>query len=222
MAASTFKIKVCGITQESNMLKIAALSPDYLGFIFYKPSPRDVSHSIKQLPLHQLPPSIGKVAVMVNIPLDSALDIVETYGFDLVQLHGQEGPGYCSEMRKQRPVIKSFSIKEQLPENLDYYYHSCDYFLFDTQSQLPGGSGKSFDHSILQDYREDVPFFLSGGIGPGYENKKKPLRHPALHALDINSRFEVRPGVKDTALVKSFIDKNREAQPEQQTQTQKL
>jgi len=201
------KIKVCGMTQNNNMLQIAALVPDYLGFIFYKPSSRDVSDTIDQLALDQLPRSIAKVAVMVNQPLDSALEIIKRYSFDMVQLHGSENPAYCEKLQKTIPVIKAFAVMNSLPENLNDYADSCSYFLFDTKADKPGGTGLSFDHSVLVDYNLKRAFFLSGGIGPDFTLDNPMLSHPQLHAIDINSRFETEPGLKNVVWTGEFLRK---------------
>jgi phosphoribosylanthranilate isomerase len=201
------KLKICGITEIANMLEVAALKPDFMGFIFYSPSPRDVSEKIEQLPLYELAKEIQKVAVMVNMPLEDAIETIEKYGFDMVQLHGQESPDYCLEIQKYAKVIKAFSVKDYLPRNLDEYENSCDYFLFDTKADKPGGTGLKFDHHILNQYKGTKSFFLSGGIGPEYELNNNTFVHPMLYAMDINSRFETAPGIKNVALIKQFIKK---------------
>ncbi len=200
------KLKICGITDRANMLALAAMEPDYLGFIFYRPSPRDVSEKIVTLPLKDLPSSIKKVAVMVNQPLEEALSILNRYPFDLVQLHGSETAEYCKQIQKIVPVIKAFSVKDALPANLDDYKSCCDYYLFDTKADKPGGSGLRFNHAILNEYKGEKPFFLSGGIDPDYFLQENVFSHARLHALDINSRFESTPGVKDIKKVYAFLN----------------
>ncbi len=189
------------------MMEIAALQPDYLGFIFYPPSPRDVTHKIKDLPLDGLPINIRKVAVLLDQPVEDALSITEKYGFDLVQLHGKETPDYCKALRSHIPVIKTFAIKDQLPENLSDYEGCCDYFLFDTRGPQPGGTGISFDHHVLEAYEGKTPFFLSGGIGPEFPEQPQPFQHSMLTAIDVNSRFETSPGLKDVTSLANFIKK---------------
>ena len=209
------KIKVCGITQKENMLKIAALEPDYMGFIFFKKSPRDVSNKINVLPLSKLPASIKKVAVFVNKPLEEAEKIISRYAFDTVQLHGDESPEYCKKLQEIVPVIKAFGITDELPDELTTYENSCDYFLFDTRGKNAGGTGIAFDHNILKDYNLDKTFFLAGGIGPEHaqdDTFRKVITHPSLHALDINSRFEISPGVKDVVLIEKFMDGERKTE----------
>ncbi|TVQ84832.1 MAG: phosphoribosylanthranilate isomerase [Bacteroidetes bacterium] len=202
------KIKICGITQTDNMLEIAALLPDYMGFIFFKNSPRDVSDKIDGLPLNGLPAAIKKVAVFVNIPLEDSENIIRKYAFDRVQLHGNESPDYCKSLQKIVPVIKAFGITDKLPDELAAYENCCDYFLFDTLGKNAGGTGTAFDHAILKNYTMSKPFFLAGGIGPEHlkdDAFRKVTTHPSLYALDINSRFETSPGVKDVGLIEKFI-----------------
>ena len=187
------------------MLEIAKLKPDFMGFIFYPPSPRHVGEKIADLPLNLLSDNIEKVAVLVNEPLESARELISRYHFNLVQLHGDESPEYCQELRKNARVIKTFPVMNQLPSGLNDYMECCDFFLFDTKSDKRGGTGKSFNHSILKDYNLKKPFFLGGGIGPDFYKPEQAFQHPLLYALDINSRFETRPGIKDTALIKAFI-----------------
>ncbi len=183
------------------MWDVAALNPDFMGFIFYPPSPRDVSEKIGSLPIQKLPHTIKKVAVLVNMPLADALNIIELHGFDVVQLHGQETPEYCMKLKEKVQVIKAFSVKDQLPDNLEDYAAVCDFFLFDTKADKPGGTGIRFNHDIMEEYNMNVPFFLGGGIGPEYFEEQNQLNHPGLFAWDINSRFESSPGIKNIDLL---------------------
>lgn len=217
MNSFTPRIKVCGITRKENIRQVAALQPDYMGFIFHGPSPRDVSELIDDLPLSEIPDSIKKVAVMVNKPLEKALSIVQRYAFDTVQLHGEESPEYCRKMGRKVKVIKAFGVDENLPGNFQEYLDCVDYFLFDTLSKKRGGTGIAFNHLLLKDYTFDKPYFLAGGIAPGFKldeliahlaptregNKNLPF------ALDINSRFETGPGIKDLELVRQFMNRVR-------------
>ena len=211
----SLKIKVCGITQKQNMLKIALLEPDYMGFIFFENSPRDVSDKIDGLPLSELPAAIKKVAVFVNKPLEDVENIIRKYGFNRVQLHGDESPEYCRRLQKIVPVIKAFGITDKLPDELASYESCCDYFLFDTKGKNAGGTGTAFDHAILKNYTMIKPFFLAGGIGPEHlqdDAFRKIITHPSLHALDINSRFETSPGVKDVGLIENFMEGTRKTE----------
>ncbi len=201
---NNIKLKVCGIRSPANMMEVASAGPSYMGFIFFEHSPRDVSRTIAQLPLEQLPEHIKRVAVMVNKPLDKAREIVKKFKFDLVQLHGNESPEYCKSIRKEAGVIKAFAVSDHLPDELEEYFDCCDYYLFDTKSDMAGGSGKSFDHSILARYTLEKKYFLGGGIGPDFKTDDESL-YPGLCALDINSRFETSPGEKDVSLIKNFM-----------------
>ncbi len=205
-------IKICGITRQKNMQDTATLQPAYLGFIFYTASPRDVSEKIKTLLLRKLPSTIKKVAVVVDKPMADVVELIDIHKFDLIQLHGNETPEYCAQLQKRAKVIKAFRVWDELPQGLNQYAHVCDFFLFDTKTDRPGGSGKSFHHDLLNEYNGAVPFFLSGGIGPDFDLSSPVMKHPMLHALDINSRFELQPGIKNIALIEQFIVKWRKTE----------
>jgi phosphoribosylanthranilate isomerase len=200
-------IKVCGMTDRENMQAVIRLQPDFLGFILYPPSPRDVSGRIGQIGLRDIPAGIKKVAVLVNPPLTEALAVVRHYGFDAVQLHGGESPAMCRDLRRECLVIKSFPVGDCLPENLGEYEGICDYFLFDTAGSTRGGSGHSFDHRLLQGYKGSTPFFIAGGISPADAEAIAALPFGTLCGADLNSRFEFRPGIKDPVLLAQFFNK---------------
>lgn len=201
------KLKVCGMRENLNILEVANLRPDYMGFIFHESSPRDVTHIADTLPLGKISKKIKKVAVVVDKPLEYVLEIVERYKFDLVQLHGSESPDYCMLIREKIPLIKVFSVWDTLPQNLDAYHEVCDFFLFDTKGDKAGGNGIVFPHEILKSYSLDKPFFLSGGLAPEHAQLLARMQMPSLYGVDINSRFETKPGLKDAKLVKYFKDK---------------
>ncbi len=208
-----------------NPTEVAQLQPDYLGFIFWEPSSRYFKGAMPQLPK-----SIKKVGVFVDAPVEEVLEKVNHYGLDAVQLHGKESVEYCrtlrhpelvsgshpSEMLNQvqhdeLKIIKVFSIKDNFDFSVLKDYESvCDYFLFDTKGKLPGGNGYTFDWSVLEHYPSTKPFFLSGGIGlDSVENLKEFLNSPAskyCFALDVNSKFEIEPGLKDITSLKTFIN----------------
>ncbi len=200
-------IKVCGITNNRDIESISDLNPDYMGFIFYPPSPRDVSEKIARLSTASIPAGIKKVAVLVNESEERALEIIDKYGFEAVQLHGNEPPAYCSRLKKSCEVIKSFRIKERLPGLISQYEGKCDLFLMDTAADKPGGTGRKFDHSILNGYRYETPFLLSGGIGPEDADYICSIRLKAMAGVDVNSRFETSPGIKSAAELEKFIMK---------------
>lgn len=197
------KLKICGMRDPQNIAQIAALEPDYLGFIFYAPSPRYVE---KESPA--VPQPIKKVGVFVNASIDHVLDCIKQHHLQAVQLHGEENPAYCNEIKKTGiEVIKAFAVGIHFEfDQLNPYLNGCDFFLFDTQSELKGGSGKKFDWTLLHDYPFQKPFFLSGGIGPNDIDAIKALKKTnlPLYALDVNSKFETAPALKNNSALSIF------------------
>ena len=198
------RLKVCGMRETDNIRDLAALSPDFMGLIFYQKSKRYVGHDFK---LTDLPPGVKKVGVFVNEDRENVLEPEERYGLDYVQLHGNESVEDCRYYRdKGTGVIKVFSVMDVLPvKELEKYQGDVDYFLFDTKTLDYGGSGQKFDWRVLSEYHGDVPFFLSGGIGPNDIEQIIRLHHPQLFAIDINSGVETEPGLKDMEKVKQVI-----------------
>ena len=201
------KIKVCGMRDPENISGVVAAFPDYLGFIFYPKSKRFVGFEPSPEMYAKIPASIKKVGVFVDESPEKVLKISEKWNLDVVQLHGQETPGYCKQIRSSGiTVFKAFSVDEQFDFGiLKTYSGECDFFLFDTKGQLPGGTGKKFNWQLLESYKLNVPFFLSGGISSDDLNTIRELSHPQLFGIDINSGFEISPAVKDIRKVKKFI-----------------
>lgn len=189
------RLKVCGM--KYNTAEVAALQPDYLGFIFHEDSPRHFDSSIPTLPNN-----IIKVGVFVDKKVEFIVNHIEKYKLDAVQLHGHETPEVCRLLKStNKIIIKVFSIKDEFDfDVLKSYEDVCDYFLFDTKGKLPGGNGYTFDWKVLENYTSTKPFFLSGGIGLSELNKLKEFQKtPAAkycYALDVNSKFEIEPGLK--------------------------
>ena len=204
------KIKICGLTDIKNATEVASLQPDYMGFILYKGSSRYVSLETAGTITKHIPSSIQKIAVLVNEPYVEALKIAESGFFDLLQLHGSESPDYCSNLSRKIRLIKVFSVSDKLPLNIYDYQDFCEMFLFDIAGENYGGSGKAFDHKILSQYKSDKEFILGGGISSGDSPYIKTLKTAKLAAVDLNSRFEARPGIKDIKLLKYFMEKLRE------------
>lgn len=204
------KIKVCGLTNLQNVSEVANLRPDYMGFILYPGSPRYVSLETAGTLTKDLVSSILKVAVLVNESFENALKIAQSGYFDLIQLHGNENVEYCGKLSNHIKIIKTFNIGKSLPFNLTDYQEFCEIFLFDTSGELPGGSGKSFDHRILSNYQLEKDFILAGGISPTDSDNIRTIKSERLAAVDLNSRFELSPGIKDIRLLKNFIEKLRE------------
>ena len=204
------KLKICGMKYPENILEVSELLPDYMGFIFWEKSSRFFDGEIPNLPK-----SIQKVGVFVNAPLDEIVSKIEKYDLNLVQLHGNESVAFCLDLKheiknlKQTPIeiIKVFSILDDFDFSvLKEYEAVCDYFLFDTKGKLPGGNGTVFDWKVLEKYPSTKPFFLSGGIGIEEIAPVKQLLKTNLpiHAIDINSKFEIEPGLKNKQLLEEF------------------
>lgn len=218
------KLKVCGMKYPENIKEVASLKPDYMGFIFWEPSKRYFQGNIPEIPLE-----IKKVGVFVDASLEDVLEKMITYDLQAVQLHGKETPIYCQELYHRLNVIsndrekllgsigkdgkvqiiKVFSIKNKFDFGvLDPYEDVCDYFLFDTKGKLPGGNGYRFDWKLLENYPSQKPYFLSGGIGlDETESVLSFLSRQAskyCHAIDVNSKFEIEPGLKNIGKLKEF------------------
>jgi phosphoribosylanthranilate isomerase len=203
------RVKVCGMTNSVNIKLVAEAKPDFMGFIFYPGSKRYVGKDPDTALFHNIPESIRKAGVFFNESNDTILDLSVRKGLDLIQLHGDESPLFCLQLRSSGlTIVKAFSICDDFNfETLGKFMPVCDYFLFDTKTSAPGGSGKKFNWTKLAEYSLDKPFFLSGGIGPDDANLVKSLENSGLFAADINSRFETSPGIKDPVLIKKFIEK---------------
>lgn len=191
------KLKVCGMRETENLRDLIALKPDYIGFIFYAPSPRFV----EELPDVEIPDGIQQVGVFVNAEIDYIEEKAKQFKLDLIQLHGDENPEFCKKLKdKGFTIIKAFGINDRFEFSITEHYKSvCDYFLFDTKGKQPGGNGVKFNWSLLNKYDNALPFFLSGGIDLNNTAFLKSLSKEKfnLHAIDVNSRFEISPALKD-------------------------
>ncbi len=205
------KIKVCGMKEPNNIAEVVNLGVDYIGFIFYEKSPRFVQDNfcLSESMLNAM--QVKKVGVFVNSTLEIIEEKVVKYHLDLVQLHGEESANFCDGLKEKLVslgkvgLIKVFSIGESFDfRQLDTYKPYVDYFLFDTKGTNLGGNGITFDWNILKGYEHKVPFFLSGGIDMQHVEDIKKLTHLPIHAIDINSRFEISPGFKNVEKIKRF------------------
>ncbi|WP_231490874.1 phosphoribosylanthranilate isomerase [Pedobacter sp. Leaf170] len=207
---SGLKLKVCGMKFAANIAAVAALQPDYLGFIFYDKSPRFINDVSAEL-IKYIPSEIKTVGVFVNEDLETVKQKVKLHKLKAVQLHGAETPEYCQELKDSfngLEIIKAFGIYEDFDFNtLNTYVDQVDYFLFDTKTKVHGGSGKTFDWKILANYKLDKPYFLSGGIDMEHVSEIVEIDDSRLYALDINSRFETEPGFKDAGRIEAFVAK---------------
>ncbi len=209
-------IKVCGITQLKQLQQLDGLNIDFAGLIFYKGSPRYMADKISKEQLDTTDFDVKKTGVFVNAGYDEIMEAVEGYGLDVVQLHGEETPGLCEQLSDEVEVIKAFSIggtTGSIDKLVAPYDAVCDYYLFDTspaadglgdKAPLPGGTGKQFDWSVLKKAKIEKPFFLSGGVSLDDVAKLKAFKHPDFFGVDINSKFEKEPGIKDMAAVLQF------------------
>ena len=207
------KLKVCGMKYKNNIIEVAQLLPDYMGFIFYEKSSRFFDETIPDVP-----DSIKKTGVFVDASIDYILDKIKTHNLQAIQLHGNESTEFCNTLRhaelvsashQNLEIIKVFSMKDTFDFSvLKPYEAMCDYFLFDTKGKLPGGNGYTFNWKVLRNYPSTKPFFLSGGIGlDEIENIQSFLKNQEskyCYAIDVNSNFEIEPGLKDIKKLEAF------------------
>jgi phosphoribosylanthranilate isomerase len=206
----SFRIKVCGLTDANQVRQLNELGIEFAGFNFYRRSPRYAYKSMPSTAIKKIHGKINKVGIFVDEDADEVLRTVDNCGLYLAQLHGNESPRYCEKVSNYITVIKVFRLSDD--DNVEWkikdYYEVADMFMFDTETTAFGGSGKKFDWQILKDVEINKPFFLAGGISPDDANElKKFAMQPVakdLFAIDINSKFEVMPGVKDIDMIKAF------------------
>jgi len=209
-ANKAFRIKVCGLTDVNQVRQLNELGVEFAGFNFYKRSPRYVHKTLPSLTIKKIRGKINKVGIFVDEDIDELLQTVDDCGLYVVQLHGTESPRYCEKISNYITVVKVFRLSDD--DNVEWkikdYYDAADMFMFDTETTNFGGSGKKFNWQILKDLKINKPFFLAGGIGPEDVDELKTFAHQPvakdLFAVDINSKFEVMPGVKDIDMIKTF------------------
>ncbi|MBK9257131.1 MAG: DUF559 domain-containing protein [Saprospiraceae bacterium] len=201
-------IKVCGLKDVQNLTDISQLNIDMVGYNFYKPSARYLDHVLPDIPAN-----IKKVGVFVNASLDAIKLKTALHKLDYAQLHGDESLSFCKEVKSFIPVIKVFSIDDDFNPDILKDFDFCDMFLFDTATKNFGGSGQKFNWNILYQYDIKIPFLLSGGIGPNDVDEILKIDHPLFMGIDINSKFEISPGMKKVAEVREFVGllKNKSA-----------
>jgi phosphoribosylanthranilate isomerase len=206
------KLKICGMKLPENIQSVITLKPDYLGFIFFRESKRFVDGLTPSF-VKNLPAGIRRTGVFVNEELNRVAQLAVLYGLNAVQLHGEEPAKYCIALKGLLAdagieLIKAFGVDEHFDFNsVNAYASVVDYFLFDTQTPDHGGSGKTFNWSLLNNYILNKPYFLSGGISLESAEQLKKINDPRLYAIDINSRFELAPGLKDIDKLKDFKNK---------------
>ena len=206
------RIKVCGMTSTEQVLQLDEMGVEFAGFIFYPKSPRYVYRFMPRPEIKKLKgKGINKVGVFVNAPVEEVLQTVDDCGLYLVQLHGDETPKYCEKIANYVTVVKAFRLREEdnIPWKIKDYQDIADMFLFDTEGAGYGGTGRKFNWELLKGLNIGKPFFLSGGIEPGDTDKlaafaKEPVAKD-LFSIDVNSKFESLPGIKDMEKLKPFI-----------------
>lgn len=193
-------IKVCGILDSNHFSHLATTGADWFGLNFYDKSKRYfLSNSIEKIK------NTTTIGVFVNADIPFIKEKISTFDLDFVQLHGNESTAYCNEIKALTKVIKVFQVNDSFDFKQTQEYNFCDYFLFDTKCKSYGGSGKKFNWEKLQEYTGEVPFILAGGIGPQDINFLSNIKHEKLKGVDINSKFEKSPGIKDVNLVTTFV-----------------
>ncbi len=212
MTVADIKLKVCGMRNPQNIQDLVTLQPDFIGFIFFPKSPRYVGLDWDEAIAKSIPSSVKKIGVFVNEAVEQIILLATKYQLDGIQLHGSETPEICQALKdKSLLVLKAFSVDESFDfESIKKYESSCDYFLFDTKTPQHGGSGLKFDWNKLKEYTSYKPFFLSGGITADDVYEIKSLNLKQLYSVDINSKFEVEPALKDIKMVERFAEKLRQ------------
>lgn len=204
------RVKVCGIAEEDQLKKLSEAGATFGGLIFYPKSPR---YALRHMTTSQIKKvnDVNKVGVFVNATIDEVLYMVDECRLHMVQLHGDESPRYCEKIADYISVVKAFRVSEtdNIGWRIQEYMSVCDMFLFDTEGAGYGGTGKKFNWDKLKNVQVGKPYFLSGGIEPADAAKLKEFaaqpEAKALFAVDINSKFETAPGIKDLEKVKAFI-----------------
>lgn len=210
-------VKVCGMREPENIEKVAQLGVDMMGFIFYPKSPRFASQSVARTAADK---NVCRVGVFVNESVELISDKILQFDLNAVQLHGNESRELCEQLHEQNgllKVIKAISVSTAGDiQKYKEYVGAVDYFLFDTKCKTVGGSGQQFDWQVLENYDGDVPFILSGGIGPEDVERIRNFHHPKCIGIDLNSKFEMEPGLKDVEMLKTFLEniENKEIKKE--------
>lgn len=199
-------IKICGLNNLENIEELNLLQPDFMGFIFYQKSKRFFIKDAEIIPFIRNINNINKVGVFVNEGYTEIMQEVKDLNLQFVQLHGNETPEFCEQLQKEVKVIKAFRIDDNFDFKItEPYLEVCDYFLFDCFTEAYGGSGQKFNWNQLEEFPYSKKYFLSGGIRPEDAAIIKSLKLSGLFAVDVNSGFEMKPGLKNIAALKYFM-----------------
>ena len=202
-------VKVCGMRDSENIHAVEKTNADLMGFIFHPKSPRFVASLPEYMPKKQ-----KRVGVFVNASLEQILAKAQTFSLEYIQLHGDEAPAFCSELKNRGlKVIRAQRIANADDITQSEAYGMADLMIFDTKTKLYGGSGKKFDWHLINNYRGRVPFLLSGGIGPDTLEEIKTFSHPLFAGVDLNSGFETAPALKDAKKLNTFIENIKGLRP---------
>lgn len=214
-AEMSMKLKVCGMREPQNIRELAQLHPDYMGLIFYPQSKRVVADLDTEM-LQNLPASLKITGVFADETVEGIIEKCQKYPLKAIQLHGAESPEFCRLLRaaleqikpaEPLELIKAFGLDEDFDfQTLEPYLHLVDFFLFDTKTAAHGGSGITFNWSVLDNYPYTKPYFLSGGLSAENLPEVNLIKDPRLYALDLNSRFEIAPGKKDIEKIKQALN----------------
>lgn len=208
-------IKVCGMRSPHNILEVASLRPDYMGLIFYPKSPRFCGEAAP-LALQAMPCTVNPVMVTVNMDIHLIRDLADRYGIRTLQLHGDEPPEYCQTLKECGKIVwKAVGVSDaDSLECASRYAGVADMMVLDTASKLRGGAGRKFDWNVLLEWKHPVDYILSGGIGEDDAEVVLRLKKSQTHlrGIDLNSRFELSPGIKDVSSLSRFIETIRKAE----------
>ena len=212
-------LKVCGLREPENAAAVAALAPDFIGFIFQPASPRYAPARLSGAAARALPGGPARVGVFVDARSETILATALDYGLDYAQLHGHETPADCAALQAEGlRVIKAVAVGETLDvQALQPYVPHVDFFLFDTLGRAAGGNGTVFDWQLLRGYHLPVRYLLAGGIGPTHAAALAQLTLPGLAGVDVNSGFETSPGLKNVAVIAGFQQLLRAAEQPQKS-----
>jgi len=198
------KLKVCGMRSSENISELIKLKPDFIGFIFHEKSPRNVI----ELPQVVIPKNIKKTGVFVDKPMTFIQEKAKRFDLDYIQLHGKESPKFCKILQAEGfRLIKAFTITSNFDfEQTKAYESYCEFFLFDAFGKQAGGNGITFNWELLQKYKGNTPFLLSGGINNTMVKDVLDFNHKQYKGIDINSGFELKPAIKNIEQIKTFKD----------------
>lgn len=201
--AKKLLVKVCGMREDENIHQLTQLAIDYIGHIFYPKSTRYIADA-KLLNSNS---NIKKTGVFVNVSFEEIIQAIESYQLQSIQLHGDESVELIQQLNQSGvEIIKAFGVNNDFVWNsIAPYLDHIDYLLFDSKSAQYGGTGERFNWDKLKEYPYDKPYFLSGGLSLENIQEAVEFEDSRLIGLDLNSRFEISPGLKDIEKIKAAL-----------------